>query len=204
MKNKIQNDINLLTPNFKAKVILFLAEAKKEWLDVIVWETKRTLARQKELYAQWRTTPWNIVTWTLQSKHLTWEAIDIIFDKDPDPKKVIPVWSWDYEKLIEIWKKYWMVSLYPKETCHFQDNWIPYTKYLITEIMKTDYKKIMNDVLNETWIAPILTSHEWDSQLNEWDIKCLLEIVATRIQERQNKMLSNMIDAVSLLINKKK
>ena len=46
-------------------------------VDFMVVEGFRTLARQQELYAQGRTTPGKIVTWTMQSKHLAGSAVDI-------------------------------------------------------------------------------------------------------------------------------
>ena len=46
-------------------------------VDFMVVEGFRTLARQQELYAQGRTTPGKIVTWTMNSKHLTGNAVDI-------------------------------------------------------------------------------------------------------------------------------
>ena len=38
--------------------------------DFMVLEGVRTLARQKELYAQGRTKPGKVVTWTLNSRHI--------------------------------------------------------------------------------------------------------------------------------------
>ena len=46
-------------------------------VDFMVIEGFRTLARQQELYAQGRTTPGKIVTWTMKSKHLDGSAVDI-------------------------------------------------------------------------------------------------------------------------------
>lgn len=46
--------------------------------DVQLVEGVRTAARQKELYAQGRTTPGKIVTWTLSSKHIEGKAVDIV------------------------------------------------------------------------------------------------------------------------------
>ena len=42
-----------------------------------VTEGLRTHARQSELYAQGRTKPGKIVTWTMNSKHLTGDAVDL-------------------------------------------------------------------------------------------------------------------------------
>lgn len=44
---------------------------------LIVLEGLRTKERQAELYAQGRTTPGKIVTWTLNSKHIEGKAVDI-------------------------------------------------------------------------------------------------------------------------------
>jgi len=40
----------------------------------------------------------------LQSKHLTGHAVDIVFDKDSDPKVRVPSWNGNYARLIEIAK----------------------------------------------------------------------------------------------------
>lgn len=56
-------------------------------VDFMVVEGVRTLARQRELYAQGRTKPGKIVTWTLKSKHIDGLAVDLLpapYDwKDP-------------------------------------------------------------------------------------------------------------------------
>lgn len=54
--------------------------------DIIVTEGVRTLERQKELYAQGRTKPGKIVTWTLNSKHIGGKAVDVC----PYVNKTIP------------------------------------------------------------------------------------------------------------------
>ncbi len=47
-------------------------------IDFSVLEGVRTLARQRELYAQGRTKPGKIVTWTMKSKHIEGKAVDLI------------------------------------------------------------------------------------------------------------------------------
>jgi peptidoglycan L-alanyl-D-glutamate endopeptidase CwlK len=44
---------------------------------VRVLEGVRTIARQAELYAQGRTKPGRIVTWSMKSRHLTGHAVDL-------------------------------------------------------------------------------------------------------------------------------
>ena len=45
--------------------------------DVIVVEGVRTIQRQRGLYAQGRTKPGKIVTWTMNSKHIDGLAVDL-------------------------------------------------------------------------------------------------------------------------------
>lgn len=67
---------------------------KKTKVDFMVLEGVRSLARQKQLYAQGRTTPGKVVTWTLNSNHFKkadgfGHAVDILpapYDwEDPEP-----------------------------------------------------------------------------------------------------------------------
>lgn len=44
---------------------------------LLVLEGVRTQARQDQLYAQGRTTPGKVITWTRNSKHCTGDAVDI-------------------------------------------------------------------------------------------------------------------------------
>jgi peptidoglycan L-alanyl-D-glutamate endopeptidase CwlK len=47
-------------------------------VDFSVIEGLRTPQRQRELYAQGRTTPGPVVTWTLKSKHIDGQAVDLL------------------------------------------------------------------------------------------------------------------------------
>lgn len=47
-------------------------------VDFSVLEGVRTLERQRELYAQGRTAPGKIVTWTMKSKHIDGKAVDLV------------------------------------------------------------------------------------------------------------------------------
>lgn len=58
-----------------ARVVRRAAELTKQ--PFCVTEGLRTLSRQKELYAQGRTAPGKIVTWTLNSEHLSGRAVDL-------------------------------------------------------------------------------------------------------------------------------
>lgn len=124
-----------LDPEFRVKVEAMWKDFRAAWLDCFIWEGRRTKERQWQLFWQWRSATaikkyWipasyadptkKIVTWTLDSKHLTGRAIDIVFDADADPKVKVPRWSGNYAKLIEIAKRHWLRSLYPMEMCHIE------------------------------------------------------------------------------------
>ena len=97
-------DINLLKPSFKEKVVLMLAKLDEEKIPYLIKETLRKQEVQNAYFAQ-GTEPLesvnakrklaglylleesennNKVTWTLVSKHITGQAIDITPEKDGD------------------------------------------------------------------------------------------------------------------------
>ena len=74
-------DINNLTPKIKGLMNKFLAECKKQGIDLIVTQGFRSIAEQNALYAQGRTKPGKIVTNAKggQSKHNFGNAFDVCF-----------------------------------------------------------------------------------------------------------------------------
>lgn len=58
--------------------------ARGEGMDVFITETRRTAARQRELYEQGRTTPGEIVTWTKRSRHESGRAADVSIRGAPE------------------------------------------------------------------------------------------------------------------------
>ena len=68
----------------------FLEECAAEGLDVRVTEVRRSAARQEALYAQGRSAPGPVVTWTRNSAHLRGRAFDVTlvgtpqYDDDPE------------------------------------------------------------------------------------------------------------------------
>ena len=127
---KRQNSIDLLSKNFKAKFILRWDEVSKKYPNARVFESLRTKERQQWLYWVGRTHSLERkpITWTLVSKHLTWDAVDIVFNDS----KWNPTWNWPYAELIEMAKVYGIDNLSPTETCHFQDNGKP-LEYKLSE-----------------------------------------------------------------------
>ncbi len=70
-------DISELTKKAQKACNLFLAECKRQGLNVLITETYRSQERQNYLYSQGRTRPGNKVTWTKSSRHTSRRAWDI-------------------------------------------------------------------------------------------------------------------------------
>ena len=70
-------DIGELTPNAQKACNLFMAECKRQGLNVLITETYRSQERQDYLYAQGRTRAGKKVTWTKSSRHTSRRAWDI-------------------------------------------------------------------------------------------------------------------------------
>ena len=69
--------IGELTPDAQKACNQFMAECKKQGLNVLITETYRSQARQDYLYAQGRTRSGKKVTWTKNSRHTSRRAWDI-------------------------------------------------------------------------------------------------------------------------------
>lgn len=80
---KRQSDVNLLEPYVADRVKKVIVALKARGFDPIVFESRRTEARQRWLYSIGRTTQKNRkpVTWTMKSLHIHGKAADIISKK---------------------------------------------------------------------------------------------------------------------------
>ena len=81
----INNSINSLSDNFRKKFDPWRVEVLKKYPNAVVFEARRSQERQKYLYAQGREKPYennHIVTRTMDSKHLSGDAVDIVFMND--------------------------------------------------------------------------------------------------------------------------
>lgn len=70
-------DINELVPLAQEACELFLKKCAENGIDIFITETYRSQERQDELWAQGRTKPGSIVTWTRNSRHTSRRAWDI-------------------------------------------------------------------------------------------------------------------------------
>lgn len=69
--------IHTLIPALRPQAAALIDAALKEGIRLVITEGRRSPERQAQLYAQGRTAPGPIVTWTLRSRHLTGEAFDV-------------------------------------------------------------------------------------------------------------------------------
>jgi len=75
-------DPKLLVPSLYSLYLEFDKQMKASGVNYIITCTTRTQSDQDNLYAQGRTKPGLIVTWTRKSKHIDGKAFDIAIIKD--------------------------------------------------------------------------------------------------------------------------
>ena len=90
MSRKIED----LTQETQQKFAEFKERMDTAGIDFIVTATLRTHEEQEKLYAQGRTAPGKIVTWTLNSKHLGGTAFDIVIMSNGKPDWDISNQGW--------------------------------------------------------------------------------------------------------------
>lgn len=73
----MSRDIKELIPEMQELYAAFNEQMEFAGIPYIVTQTRRTPEEQAALYAQGRTKPGRIVTWTLKSKHIEGKAFDI-------------------------------------------------------------------------------------------------------------------------------
>ena len=77
----IERDATQLAPEFRDRLQRVVERMKQEFgHDVTIVETVRSTARQAALFAQGRTTPGPVVTWTRNSRHSKGLAADLMVD----------------------------------------------------------------------------------------------------------------------------
>lgn len=79
--NRIHRGLEGLNPDFRQRLTRVIDRMQREHgHSVTVNETLRTQGRQEHLYAQGRTRPGPVVTWTLNSNHRSGNAADLVID----------------------------------------------------------------------------------------------------------------------------
>jgi hypothetical protein len=192
----ISNDVNQLSPAFKKKFDLFWKEVKTYRPDAHVFEAKRSPERQLRLWneSNRREKLWQPrLTRTMKSKHLTGDAVDIVFMDDVSTPHFEnkPMWKWPYDKLIEISKKYGIKNLKPTETCHFEDDGTPLS--LIQPLMLV-FEKIYKDKFSKVPDTQKITAQVANrygmvkDKTTSQQIEELTWLIAIKVEELNQKL----------------
>lgn len=144
----IQNSIELLSEPFKTKIKVFLSIVRSKYKNVEPFETLRTYERQIQLVKEKK-------SWTLNSYHLKWKAVDFVFIVNGKQ-----TWVGDYAYLHYVWEMCWIKPIKNSqwkivEMCHLQDN-LRSIKYVMSMNSEKRHKSnsdveksILNYVNNE-------------------------------------------------------
>lgn len=139
-------DINELIPAAQTACRLFMKKCGEAGLNIFITETYRSQARQNELYAQGRTQPGQIVTWTLNSRHTSRRAWDIaVIGKELYDMNVIRKAGAIGQQLGITWGGTWSTPDYP----HFEvsEDWQAPEEE--EEMTQEQFNKMMDTYLAE-------------------------------------------------------
>jgi peptidoglycan LD-endopeptidase CwlK len=118
----VSRDIEDLIPEMQEKFAAFLAKMEAANLPFMVTFTYRSQEEQDALYAQGRTAPGRIVTWTKNSRHTKREAFDIamLVNGKPDwsDNKLYRLAGQIGESVGLVWGGRWKKA----DLCHFQNS----------------------------------------------------------------------------------
>ncbi len=121
----VNRSMDDLAPLFYAPLEAWLLEAsaKVQHVQFRVTETRRTLERQKWLYAQGREDPHRhspVVTWTLDSRHRWGLAADLAMIRRSTGEAIWEVSSWEWLYRVVPPVDYGLRHLGPKEWLHLE------------------------------------------------------------------------------------
>lgn len=95
--------LQTLIPDLRWRVRDVLRSAASYGADVAVISAARSQAEQDRLYAQGRTTPGAVVTWTRNSMHIGGRAVDLGFRVGGRVTWQVPDWWWEALGVIGTW-----------------------------------------------------------------------------------------------------
>ena len=104
----------LLAPDFRERLMRVIDRMESEFgYKVEVTETYRSQARQDALFAQGRTEPGQVVTWTRASNHTAGRAADVVIDGSYDNPEA-------YQRLMRIAREEGLRTLGPRDPGHLE------------------------------------------------------------------------------------
>lgn len=111
-----------LAPELQRRVEWVIAVAAYFGADVAIVSGLRTQAEQDRLYAQGRTVPGPIVTWTRNSAHTSGTAVDFAFRVNRAVDWNVPAWWWDALATICGWAGLRRTALSHGDLGHYEYN----------------------------------------------------------------------------------
>ena len=110
----VRRDVAALSPELRNRLERIVDRMQSEFgYTVEVVETVRTQERQEALFAQGRTTPGTIVTWTRASNHIEGRAADVIIDGSYGNPQA-------YERLSRVASEEGVRTLWPRDPGHVE------------------------------------------------------------------------------------
>ena len=121
----IDRNLDSLHPAFSAVLVAWLNHVSGilTQVEFRVTETRRTEERQRWLYAQGRTPPFDRapqVTWTLDSRHRWGLAADIAMIRRSTGEAIWSIPSWEWLMKVGGHERFGLRNLAPKEFVHFE------------------------------------------------------------------------------------
>ena len=110
----VNRALDVVSPEFRARLERVIDRMESEFgYKVEVVETYRSQARQNSLFAQGRTEPGQVVTWTRASNHTAGRAADLVIDGSYDD----PV---AYQRLLHVAREEGLRTLGPRDPGHIE------------------------------------------------------------------------------------
>lgn len=110
----VRREVEALVPEMRQRLDRVIDRMEQEYgYTVEVVETVRTQERQDALYAQGRTQPGPVVTWTRNSKHLDGAAADVVIDGGYDNAA-------GFERLARVAREEGLLTLWPRDPGHIE------------------------------------------------------------------------------------
>lgn len=108
------DDLSLLAPELRSRLKRVIRRMRQEYgHEVEITEGFRTQARQNHLYAQGRSEPGEVVTWTRDSAHTSGYAADVIVDGSYENEKA-------YRRLARIAEQEGLTTLGSRDRAHLE------------------------------------------------------------------------------------
>lgn len=110
----VRREMEALNPELRARLERVIDRMEQEYgYTVDVVETVRTQERQDALYAQGRTQPGPVVTWTRESRHLAGAAADVVIDGGYGNAA-------GFERLARVAREEGLRTLWPRDPGHVE------------------------------------------------------------------------------------